>query len=63
VILNQASGPTDLAQSTNENELRRLLAGISLVVIGEETEPNLAEIFAATEQPDVLRKLTQSSKF
>ena len=63
VILNQASGPTDLAQSTNENELRRLLAGISLVVIGEQTERNLAEIFAATEQPDVLRKLTQSSRF
>ena len=63
VILNQANGPTDLAQSTNENELRRLLTGISLVVIGEETEPNLAEIFAATEQPDVLRKLTQSSRF
>jgi dethiobiotin synthetase len=63
VILNQANGPTDLAQSTNESELRRLLAGISLVVIGEETEPKLAEIFAATEQPDVLRKLTQSSKF
>ena len=63
VILNQASGPTDLAQSTNENELRRLLTGISLVVIGEETEPNLAEILAATEQPNVLRKLTQSSRF
>ena len=58
VILNQANGPTDLAQSTNENELRRLLAGRSLVVIGQETEPNLAEIFATTEQPDVLRKLT-----
>jgi len=63
VILNQANGPIDLAQSTNKNELRRLLADISLVVIGEETEPNLAEIFAATEQLEVLRKLTQSSKF
>ena len=63
VILNQANGPTDLAQSTNENELRRLLTGITLVVIGEETEPNLAEIFATTEEPDVLRKVTQSSKF
>jgi len=32
-------------------------------VIGEETEPNFVEILAATGQPDVLRKLTQSSKF
>jgi dethiobiotin synthetase len=60
VILNSANGPTDLAQSTNETELRRLLAGINLVVIGEKTEPNLAEIFAKTERPDVFRKLTQT---
>jgi dethiobiotin synthetase len=60
VILNSANGPTDLAQSTNEMELRRLLAGINLVVIDEQTEPNLAEIFAKTERPDVFRKLTQT---
>jgi len=60
LILNQANGPTDLAQSTNETELRRLLTGISLVVIDEKTEPNLAEIFAQTERPDVFRKLTQT---
>jgi dethiobiotin synthetase len=58
VILNSANGPRDLAQSTNETELRRLLAGINLVVIDEKTEPNLAEIFAKTERPDVFRKLT-----
>ena len=60
VILNQGNGPTDLAQSTNETELRRLLADINLVVIDERTEPNLAEIFAKTERPDVFRKLTQT---
>ena len=43
VILNQRKGPTDLAQSTNETELRRLLAGINLAVIDEKTEPNLAK--------------------
>jgi dethiobiotin synthetase len=58
VILNSANGPRDLAQGTNETELRRLLAGINLVVIDEKTEPNLAEIFAKTERPDVFRKLT-----
>lgn len=58
VILNQGNGPRDLAQSTNETELRRLLAGINLVVIDEKTEPNLAEIFAKTERPQVFRKLT-----
>jgi dethiobiotin synthetase len=63
VILNQTNGPPDLAQSTNETELRRLLTGIPLLVIGEKTEPNLAEIFASTERPGVLRKLTRSSKF
>jgi dethiobiotin synthetase len=63
VILNQANGPVDLAQSTNETELRRLLTGISLVVIGEEMQANVGEIFAATEQPDVFIKLTQSSRF
>jgi dethiobiotin synthetase len=62
VILNQTGGPSDLAQRTNETELRRLLGGVSLLMIGEKTEPNLGEIFAATERPDVLRKLTQSSK-
>jgi len=62
VILNQANGPIDLAQNTNETELRRLLTGISLVVISEKTEPNFAEIFAVTEQLDVFRKLTQSSE-
>jgi dethiobiotin synthetase len=60
VILNQGNGPTDLAQSTNETELRRLLAGINLVVIDEKTEPNLAEIFAKSERADVFRKLTQT---
>ena len=60
VILNQGNGPTDLAQSTNETELRRLLAGINLVVIDEKTEPNLAEIFVKTERPDVFGKLTQT---
>jgi len=45
VILNQANGPTDLAQSTNETELRRILTGINLIVIGGKAEPNLAEIF------------------
>jgi dethiobiotin synthetase len=63
VILNQANGPVDLAQRTNETELRRLLMGISLVVIGEEMQANVGEIFAATEQPDVFIKLTQSSRF
>lgn len=63
VILNRTNGPKDLAQSTNEMELRRLLKGISLVVIGEKTEVNLQEIFAATEQSNVLKKLTQSSIF
>jgi dethiobiotin synthetase len=63
VILNQANGPVDLAQSTNETELRRLLTGISLVVIGEEMQANVGEIFAATEHPDVFIKLTQSSRF
>jgi dethiobiotin synthetase len=62
VILNQANGETDLAQSTNETEIRRLLIGINLVVIGEKMESNLAEIFAATEPPHVFRKLTQSSR-
>jgi dethiobiotin synthetase len=60
VILNQANGPTDLAQSTNETELRRLLASINLVVIDEKKAPKLAEIFAKTERPDVFRKLTQT---
>lgn len=60
VILKSANGPTDLAQSTNETELRRLLADINLVAIDERTEPNWAEIFAKTEQPDVFRKLTQT---
>jgi len=60
VILKSANGPTDLAQSTNETELRRLLASVNLVVIDERTEPNWAEIFAKTEQPDVFRKLTQT---
>jgi dethiobiotin synthetase len=63
VILNQANGPTDLAQSTNENELRRLPKGISLVVIGGETEPTWRKSSPQPEQPDVLRKLTQSSRF
>ncbi len=63
VILNQTNGPTDLAQSTNETELRRLLAGINLVVIDEKTEPNLEEIFVKTEWPDVVIKFTQTSKF
>jgi dethiobiotin synthetase len=63
VILKSANGPTDLAQSTNETELRRLLAGINLVVIDERTEPNWAEIFAKTERPDVFRKLTQTLTF
>jgi len=60
VSLKSANGPTDLAQSTNETELRRLLASVNLVVIDERTEPNWAEIFAKTEQPDVFRKLTQT---
>ena len=60
VILKSANGPTDLAQSTNETELRRLLASVNLVVIDERTEPNWAEIFAKTEQPDVFGKLTQT---
>jgi dethiobiotin synthetase len=60
VILNQANGPTDLAQSTNETELRRLLTGINLVVIDEKKAPNLTEIFAKTERLDVFRKLTQT---
>ena len=60
VILKSANGPTDLAQSTNETELRRLLSGINLVVMDEKAEPNLAEIFAKTERPDVFRKLTQT---
>jgi len=60
VILKSANGRTDLAQSTNETELRRLLASVNLVVIDERTEPNWAEIFAKTEQPDVFRKLTQT---
>ncbi len=60
VILKSANGPTDLAQSTNETELRRLLADINLVAIDERTEPNWSEIFAKTEQPDVFRKLTQT---
>jgi dethiobiotin synthetase len=60
VILNQASGPTDLAQSTNETELRRLLQGINLVLIDEKTDPNLEEIFAQTEPPNVFRNLTQA---
>ena len=60
VILKSANGPTDLAQSTNETELRRLLADINLVAIDERTEPNWEEIFAKTEQPDVFRKLTQT---
>jgi dethiobiotin synthetase len=60
VILKSANGPTDLAQNTNETELRRLLAGINLVAIDERTEPNWAEIFAKTEQPDMFRKLTQT---
>jgi dethiobiotin synthetase len=63
VILNQTNGPTDLAQSTNETELRRLLAGINLVAIDEKMEPNLEEIFAKTERADVFRKFTQTSKF
>jgi dethiobiotin synthetase len=63
VILNQANGPTDLAQSTNETELRRLLTGINLVVIGGKAEPNLAGVLSATEGPHVFRKMTQSSKF
>ena len=58
VILKSANGPTVLAQSTNETELRRLLADINLVAIDERTEPNWAEIFAKTEQPDMFRKLT-----
>jgi dethiobiotin synthetase len=60
VILNQANGPTDLAQSTNETELRRLLPGINLVVIDEKKAPNMVEIFAKTERADVFRKLTQT---
>jgi len=60
VILKSANGPTDLAQSTNETELRRLLADINLVAIDERTEPNWAEIFAKTEQPAVFGKLTQT---
>jgi dethiobiotin synthetase len=63
VILNQGNGPTDLAQRTNETELRRLLAGVNLVVIDEKMKPNLAKIFAKTERPDVFRKLTQASQF
>ena len=50
VILNQANGPTDLAQSTNETELRRLLAGINLVAIDETSEPDFAEIFGRSER-------------
>src|SRR5205807_9346818 len=58
VILKPANGPTDLAQSTNETELRRLLADINMVAIDERTEPNWAEIFDKNEQPDMYRKLT-----
>jgi len=50
VILNQANGPTDLAQSTNETELRRLLAGINLVAIDETSEPDFAEVFGGSER-------------
>ena len=50
VILNQAYGPTDLAQSTNETELRRLLAGINLVAIDETSEPDFAEVFGRSER-------------
>ena len=63
VILNQANGPTDLAQSTNENELRRLLTGISLVVIGEKTRADFGGNPRRNRAAGRVRKLTQSSKF
>ncbi len=63
VILNRANGRTDLAQSTNETELRRLLTDANLAVIGEGEEANLeanfAKIFAGIEKLEVFTKLTQ----
>jgi hypothetical protein len=53
---------TGFGANANATELPRLLTGIGVLGIGQKTKPNLAEIFAATELPDVSMKLTQSSR-
>jgi hypothetical protein len=62
IVLNHADGANDLAQTTNANELRRLLPDIPLLPIaetGSESTLNLAGLFTESSHPSVFNKLTQ----
>ena len=63
VILNRANAAGDLAQTTNEGELRRLLPDTVLLPISEngvQTPARWAQLFAQNSRAgDVFRKLTQ----
>jgi len=62
VVLNEAGATADLAQSTNEGELRRLLPDTLLIPLkqnGEELRANLAQLFSGKAQKGVFNKLTQ----
>jgi dethiobiotin synthetase len=63
IILNRADAAGDLAQTTNEGELRRLLPDTILLPVAEtgvQTPAKWAQLFAQnTRNDDVFRKLTQ----
>ena len=63
IILNRADAAGDLAQTTNEDELRRLLPDTVVLPIAEngvQTPAKWAQLFAQNlRNGDVFRKLTQ----
>jgi len=63
IILNRADAAGDLAQTTNEGELRRLLPDTILLPVAEngvQTAAKWAQLFAENSRnDDVFRKLTQ----
>lgn len=62
IVLNHADGSSDLAQTTNASELRRLLPDIPLLPIakmGNDSTLNLASLFTQGSHPAVYKKLTQ----
>jgi dethiobiotin synthetase len=63
IILNRADAAGDLAQTTNEGELRRLLPEMILLPVAENglrTRAEWAQLFAQNlDKSDVFRKLTQ----
>lgn len=62
IVLNEAGATADLAQSTNETELRRLLPDTLLIPLredGDELAVHLAQLFTGKSKRAVFNKLTQ----